>query len=148
MGKIKLIRNKSFNNQFRKISVYLNDTKACEISNNETIELKTEKTHNFVYIKLDWYKSQPVEIILDKEETIVLEIVNFKTKNKTIKLIVWFLLLILSPFLSKFTLFQKSIYFILALYILIDLIRFSLSMTKYSNSQYISLRKINTVTTV
>lgn len=145
MGKIKLIRNKSFNNQFRKISVFLNNKKVSEISNDEVVEINTNKKNNFIYVKLDWYKSQTIDLNLDEDEIIVLEIVNFKTKYKVIKFIIWFLILVSSPFLSEFNLLLKSIYFILTIYIIIDLIKFLLSMTKYSNNKYISLHKINKV---
>lgn len=143
MGKIKLIRNKSFNNQFRKISIFLNNKKVREISNDEIVEINTDEKNNFIYVKLDFYKSQTIEFNLREDEIILLEIVNFKTKYKVIKFVIWFLILVSSPFLSEFNLLLKSIYFILTIYIIIDLIKFLLSMTKYSNNKYISLRKIN-----
>lgn len=145
MGKIKLIRNKSFNNQFRKISIFLNNEKVSEISNDEIVEINTDEKNNFIYVKLDFYKSQTIEFNLREDEIILLEIVNFKTKYKVIKFVIWFLILVSSPFLSEFNLLLKSIYFILTIYIIIDLIKFLLSMTKYSNNKYISLRKINNV---
>lgn len=145
MGKIRLIRNNSFNNKLRKIDVFLNNEKVREISNNEIVEIMTDKKDNSIYVKLDWFKSETLKLDLENDSTIELQIVNIKTKNRILKLIISLLILAVAPFWSEFNLFFKSILIVLTTYIVFDLLKFLWSLTKYSKNKYISLEIINNV---
>lgn len=145
MGKIRLIRNNSFNNKLRKIDVFLNNEKVREISNNEIVEIITDKKDNSIYVKLDWFRSETLKLDLENDSTIELQIVNIKTKNRILKLIISLLILAVAPFWSEFNLFFKSILIVLTTYIVFDLLKFLWSLTKYSKNKYISLEIINNV---
>lgn len=145
MGRIRLIRNNSFNNKLRKIDVFLNNEKVQELSNNEIVEIITDKKDNSIYVKLDWFKSETLKLDLEDDSTIELQIVNIKTKNRILKLIISLLILAVAPFWSEFNLFVKSILIVLTIYIVIDLLKFLWSLTKYSKNKYISLEINNNV---
>ena len=88
MTKIKIERNSEWNNKTREIGIYIDGEKVGTINDGETQDYAVENGKHEVYAKIDWCRSQKIELNVAENETTILKLTGFKYGT-------WFLLIIL-----------------------------------------------------
>ena len=78
MTKIIIKRSSEWNNKVRKIGIYVNREKVGTINNGETQEYEIESGKHEVFAKIDWCRSQKIELNTSENETVTLKLTGFK----------------------------------------------------------------------
>jgi len=67
-GKVKITRIKQYANKFRKISIYINDSKIGEIKDGQTKVFEVDAGINEIYVEIDWCKTKPLKLNIDNNQ--------------------------------------------------------------------------------
>ncbi|WP_281847631.1 hypothetical protein [Olleya namhaensis] len=78
MTKISIQRHSEWNNKAREIGIYIDNKKVGVINDGDTQEYPTESGTHEVFAKIDWCRSQKIEINLNQDETKMLTLSGFK----------------------------------------------------------------------
>ncbi len=78
MTKIIIKRNSEWNNKVREIGIYVDGEKVGTINDGETQEYEIESGKHEVFAKIDWCRSQKIELNTSENETVTLKLTGFK----------------------------------------------------------------------
>ncbi|MDO9262212.1 MAG: hypothetical protein Q7U08_09745 [Flavobacteriaceae bacterium] len=140
MQEVKICRKKGFENSLRDIDIYLNENLLSKIKDGEEKVFSLDKGKYKIYIKLDWIKSEPIEIEI-KEKPLFLEINSKQDKLLKYKLFLSFFLMILSPFIFDLNIYIQIIFYFIGLLLLADFIKLIIDITIKSKKYF----KINLI---
>lgn len=78
MRKIRVERNSEWNNKARAIGIYIDGEKVGTINDGETQEYEVENGKHEIFAKIDWCRSQKVELNIAENETKTIKLGGFK----------------------------------------------------------------------
>ena len=101
MTKIRIERNSEWNNKAREIGIYIDGEKVGTINDGETQDYVVENGKHEIYAKIDWCRSQKIELNVAENETAILKLTGFKYGTWILPIIFGIMLLY---FLGKYAL--------------------------------------------
>lgn len=69
-SKIKIFKEKAYDDSFRKYKFFLNGKKVGEISEGETFLLSVEPGDHEIFLKIDWCRSPNMRVNIAEKETV------------------------------------------------------------------------------
>jgi hypothetical protein len=78
MTKIRIERNSEWNNKAREIGIYIDNEKVGTIDDGEIKEYEVVSGKHQIYAKIDWCRSQKLELNTNGNGTITLKLTGFK----------------------------------------------------------------------
>jgi len=78
MRKIRVERNSEWNNKARAIGIYIDREKVGTINDGETQEYEVENGKHEIFAKIDWCRSQKIELNIAENETKTIKLSGFK----------------------------------------------------------------------
>ncbi|EPR74530.1 hypothetical protein ADIWIN_0430 [Winogradskyella psychrotolerans RS-3] len=78
MTKIRIERNSEWNNKAREIGIYIDGEKAGTIDDGKTQEFEVESGKHEIYAKIDWCRSQKIELNTAENDLATLKLTGFK----------------------------------------------------------------------
>ncbi|ANF51816.1 hypothetical protein A0O34_15445 [Chryseobacterium glaciei] len=70
MAKIIINRSSEYSNKLRSIGIYLDDKKIGDIADGESKEFEVEKGGHTLRAKIDWCRSNPINLKINSEEIV------------------------------------------------------------------------------
>lgn len=111
MPKLIIERASEWNNRAREIGIYIDGAKVASISNGKIIDLEVEAGKHQIEAKIDWCRSQAIEIDLKENENKHLHLSGFKYANLVTPVTLG---IVLFYFIIKFV-FQIDLFFLVVL---------------------------------
>ena len=140
MEKLSIKRNNSFNHKLRKIRIISNNSDLIEIKDGEEKEVEITNGKQIIFAKIDWVKSNLIEINIEENYEYTLFLKTKKPKYRTAKLVFALLLFIVInlPVVQR----NELIYIIMnSIFILYCTLGLSLVFYNISNSLSIRIEK-------
>jgi len=78
MTKIIIERNSEWNNKVREIGIYIDGEKVGTIDDGKTQEYEVESGKHEIYAKIDWCRSQKIELNTVENDLTTLKLTGFK----------------------------------------------------------------------
>lgn len=78
MSKIRISRSSEWNNKAREIGIYIDGEKVGTINDGETQEYEIENGKHEIIGKIDWCRSQKIELNITENETKTLKLTGFR----------------------------------------------------------------------
>lgn len=123
MAKILFSRNNTYINKYREIGIFDEGKLLTKIKSGEELKLDVSLGKKTIYAKVDWAKSNKLMFEVNQGDIKHIHIKSKKRKYVVCKVILSFILVLLSPYIFEFSETLGVIYFTLSAMIIIDLLR-------------------------